>query len=367
MEYEVLDIPKFVDIKVYDEYIDKYVRKAKSIKDVVSIYQMGSISNPGISDIDLIVIVEDNFNVVEYQKLSVRNIFKNDSIANYLFIHDVMILDKKSFKNIQYINYCTNLKLLYGKDIEFTSLSKEESKVVQFSIIVDFIISRLHQFENFKQNKVFFVRGNIVRASSLKHSIKLAENIGIEFDSNNILKYMMDIRNNWFKDEDINKVQEYFDKSIKYFYELILACAEYFEKEFLLFHENSYKDSLMILSDNKSLTVFTEKKNVINYYKSGLNDNIYKALNLISNNSTLILYPRELYFHYLTYSRTYNNNVSMKINNKLINNNILFEVSDIYKKTMQNRADAISASSQFIINNKLYFSNSAGYPGFNML
>lgn len=366
MEYQVLDIPKFVDIKVYEEYIDKYVRRVKSVKDVVSIYQMGSISNPGISDIDLIVVVENNFNVVEYQKLSIKNIFKNDNIANYLFIHDVMIVDKESFKNIQYINYCANLKLLYGKEIEFLSISKEESKVVQFSIIVDFIISRLHQFENFKQNKMFLVRGNIVRASSLKHSIKLAENIGMEFDVNDILEDMMDIRNNWFENEDINKVKEYFNESIKYFYELVLSCAEYFEREFLLFNENNYKEYLMILSDNKNLTVFTEKQNVRNYYENQISGNIYKALSLINNNSTVILYPKELYFHYLTYSKTYDNNVSREINNKLINNNILFEVSDIYKKTMQKRAMAISISNQFIIDNKLYFSNSIGYPGFNM-
>lgn len=365
---KVVDLPKQIKKKIYYNYIEKYVDTVKKIEGVISIYQMGGITNPGISDIDLIVVVEDHFKVSEYNKLSVRKVFTNDTIANYLFIHDVVILDINSFINVEYIGYFSGLKLLYGENIKINKLNNIERKVVQFSIISDFIISRLHQFERFKMNKVFMVRGNIVRGSSVKHSLNLAENLGIKIDYSLLTEEIKNVRENWFYKQDIDEVKKLFHTCKTYFYRLILEISNFYNNEFLLFKADNYKNHLMLLNDMKNITIFTEEDVVINCYNE-LNNNQYNDVikiikSKIQNDFTIVLYSRDLYFHYLSYAKTENNMISQKIKNKLLNTDILFDTTDDYKNTIQKRCKAISDLSKFLLDNRIYFSNCPAYPGF---
>ena len=54
-----IDYPKFVPRAEYDKAIDRMVEKLKKIQGIVSVYQIGSINDPGISDIDLVAVFED--------------------------------------------------------------------------------------------------------------------------------------------------------------------------------------------------------------------------------------------------------------------------------------------------------------------
>lgn len=366
MNYKIIDPPQYIPEDTYRTYIEKYIRIAKKVKGVIAIYQMGSVSTPGISDIDLIVIVEQKFNPYEYQKLSVKNVFKEDSIANYLFIHDVIVIDSESFKDMEYINYSSNLKLLYGEELSVNKVSEEEKKILGFAISIDFLIMRLHQFEYLNKNNIFLLRGNMVRASSLRHTATIAKNLGLDFDTS-ILEETKKIRDNWFETKDENSLIEYYHNSITFFNDIVLHLNQYFNKEILLYNEKNYDNKLKVFSDIGKTTIFVNSQNIKTINTDNNKNLYYKFIQELGQNNTIILYPDKLFFHYLTYSKIKNNDVSNKINYLLINNDITFEVDDFYKQTMKKRCESISASIKFVKENRIYFSNSNGYPGFNML
>ncbi|MFV1976122.1 MAG: hypothetical protein ACC651_10255, partial [Candidatus Scalindua sp.] len=57
----------------YKKVIDDYIDAISSNPTVSAVYKMGNISEPGISDIDLIVVVKDCMDPVNIHKLSIRN------------------------------------------------------------------------------------------------------------------------------------------------------------------------------------------------------------------------------------------------------------------------------------------------------
>ena len=87
----IIDRPKFIPEKDYSIAIKKIVNKLASSPGIHSIYQLGSITHPGISDIDLLVIFEDDYT---YTENPLSNLTK---IEKYLFIHSLFGMSKSHF------------------------------------------------------------------------------------------------------------------------------------------------------------------------------------------------------------------------------------------------------------------------------
>lgn len=364
MNYKFIDIPKYYDMDVYGFYINKYIEEVKKINGVLSIYQIGGIKNPGISDIDLVVVVNEIFNYFDFPKLSVKNVFKNDPIALYLFTHDVAIMDKDSFLNVNYIAYFTNLKYLYGEKLTQVKLQEEEEKVVSFAILVDYTISRLHQFQT--TNKSFFsIRNNIIRTSSIKHSIALGRRIGINYDFQQIENKMEIIRNNWFENEDKGLIVDLLNESKELFLKLVIEANKIFQSQILYFAANEYKNLLLMMVDNHAITIFLDTN--YNFEKENW-VGLTKIFNeMTEKENSLLLYPRELFFHYLTYKEIGDQYFQQKLIGKLTNSNLIFSVQELYKSTVKKRCLYISKFYSFLNRNRIYFSSLIGYPGFKMI
>ena len=87
----VIDYPRRVTIVDYENAISRMVGQLVSMPGVTTVYQIGGVSNPGISDIDLVVVFEDG------QRVSsdpCRGLNKSDS---YLFAHGLFGINRGNF------------------------------------------------------------------------------------------------------------------------------------------------------------------------------------------------------------------------------------------------------------------------------
>lgn len=57
-----IDYPTPIDRSAYDDLKVKIISDLNSFRQVKSIYQMGSVNEPGISDLDIICVFEENSN-----------------------------------------------------------------------------------------------------------------------------------------------------------------------------------------------------------------------------------------------------------------------------------------------------------------
>ena len=124
MKFVFNDYPYYVPLRIYENAIQGMVEKLRRQEEVISIFQIGSISHPGISDIDLVVVFKENgtFHLDPLEGLS--------KTERYLFIHTPFGVSKTDLKEAQRYTFFQNWRLLWGEKLigEGNNLSEEETK-----------------------------------------------------------------------------------------------------------------------------------------------------------------------------------------------------------------------------------------------
>jgi|GEM_PF-6819109 len=158
---------------IYIQFSEKIVNSFSKIPEVSAIFQFGSLSSPGISDIDLIVVLDDNFRKGEkIRKLFWKLVSEKEAYKN-IVLHEPYYVSKNLFEELLehiYINEF-DLQLLYPEEYEFIfpKMSKEEKLLINS----EFIYNRIIQFAISLATKQFDLRFLLVRGHSIKHSISL--------------------------------------------------------------------------------------------------------------------------------------------------------------------------------------------------
>ena len=332
--------------ETYQEIINDYVTCASKTPNFLSVYQIGSLNNPGISDLDLVVVVENCLDPLEMNRLSVRNSLSSD-LARYIFAHDIYLYDQESFKKIKYTIHCNDLFLLHGKPQTIVEMSKAEEKVLSVQIIFDFISTRLAQFHSFLAIGRLSLRGILLRVSSIKHSNDLLENLGIyDKEIRKFVEKVLEVRKTPGSYSE-QLVINMFIESFYYFSRVLHLAAIYFAENYLCFY--SEIDSSNSMKINKQFFLkFVENA-----------PEVYK--NII--NSPIIYYPKEVFYHYLAYTE-YNNLIGKKARYHLsYSGDESYEPNKTYENTLKKRLDSISNHLIFLKKNRAYFAM-RGNPGF---
>ena len=170
--------PVAVELEEYDRAIRSYIAKVTSIPGVRSAYTMGSIKAPGLSDIDMILVVNDNFESGDSHRLS------TSGIDNRLFLHGPVVLPISMTPNLQYVIYATGLDRRHGEDAlpAFEQLDAEVANTLRMAYAIDFLQSRQVQYERVLRSRRIDQRAWMTRLWSLTHSEALFDDAGGEID-----------------------------------------------------------------------------------------------------------------------------------------------------------------------------------------
>jgi len=201
---EIINQPQYIPLDTYETVIEEYVKKVKSVRGVVAILSMGSMRAQGLSDLDLIAVKDDCFDIGQSDKLATRN------IDNRLFIHGPVVIPKSLMDKLQLILYASNLKLLWG-EIEriphFCQQRAELQKLLSSIYLVDFTESRFLQFADFKRAKTVDKRAWLARIWSLTHSYELIKKAGEGLAYNKLDIYLERIRHtraHWLESKSVS-------------------------------------------------------------------------------------------------------------------------------------------------------------------
>lgn len=169
MNYQLVNKAEGIEIVEYDQALEAYVDKVLQTNDIVSIWTMGSVGSPGLSDLDVIVVVNDEFDRKESRRLSVAGI--NDK----LFIHGPVIIPDSMACEFQWLIYATNLKKLHGKEglQEFSEVNNNYVEPLVAAYLVDFCESRMLQYATVEATGVVDIRSWLTRTWSVLHSVKI--------------------------------------------------------------------------------------------------------------------------------------------------------------------------------------------------
>jgi predicted SAM-dependent methyltransferase len=346
-----ISIVKDIEVLTLEHYknvISQYVDHLKRFPFVKALYQIGSVNDPGISDIDLIVVVDDCIDMLGINQLSVYN-NNNSFLINYLFIHDIYLYNTASFKNLPYSIYFDELKLLYGEPQSIEIPTQEETNALALQIVFDFVSSRLTQFQRLLAAGRLGVRGTLVRLASIKYSYMLLNKLGIQDDEiQHFVARILDMRKDYRKINERELTSTFFE-SFYYFSRIVLLAAAYFSDHYLNFWGAVDFSNSLRLDRDFSLKFRPETPN------------LYRQITI----EPIIYYPPPVFYHYLAYTET-SNLLAEKARLYLSSSGgERYDLERDYKMTLQKRLESISDHFAFLKRNHASYAM-AGHPGFSV-
>lgn len=232
---------------VYTAEIELYLARVKEISGVRSLYLMGSIGAPGLSDIDFVVVLDDGFNSADFSALSCSGL--NPSVV----LHGPIVVPYSLRTKLQHIVYASNLRCIYGEDClqRWEDLDDFSARMLAHCYIIDFLESRFSQYATVSDE--VDKRVWLTRIWSITHTAFLFEKYvgtGLDDKMRECLGRIRDTRSVWMTEQHVpdELFIQAFDDSYELTRSLFCSCIE------TLYGRPTLIDDFTLSIGNKKLT-----------------------------------------------------------------------------------------------------------------
>jgi|WetSurMetagenome_2_1015567.scaffolds.fasta_scaffold72159_3 hypothetical protein len=276
----LIDLPKYYPETAYLKLIDKIVSSYKHYDEILMIYQIGSISTPGISDLDLVFVFKDD---LEFKINIKEKLIKKE---NYLLYHNSFGIPDKYVNDIYVINMFSNFRLLYKKENDENHIVKNNriNEAIKIQTALEYLLKFFISLSIQNELRAYKVRSLLLEIKALRYDFEILGNT-----SNELMKCynnLLDLRENWF---NINKCKRYFVIEILTLFPLLFNYLKIMLNKniFKLPIENDFncaKNYKLILKND-----FNYKSSGIGRYLLNLGFNSKKLFNLASRFNKYIL------------------------------------------------------------------------------
>jgi len=356
-----IDEPLLLSTEDYREGIREYLEKIGRHSNLVSVYQHGECKNPGISDIDLILVITDNLNQDGIDTFSIRNLsFK----SRYIFSHEPVVVDEYCFKYQSAIFYFPDLTLLEGRDIQRVFYPEIMQQQFNLANRIDRLCCYALKINSLKNKNVWPIRTLLKLLKSIIYSIKDSEIITVIQNNKfqNYCELVQNLRSNWFKLSRLERKLMLFEclkEAEECIYHLIHAINEYLIKKGYVSSEAN-KHIIIRAQNTGSYVVFKpafnkcsveELHRLLHQFKKYI---LGVKLNLHRGN--LIILPYSFYHQLSFYANAQSGPVSYAIKKWLnLKANQNFNIKSEYREILSQRIALMNQQLEFLNRNGFYF------------
>lgn len=134
--YQFVEHPVPVGTDVYDGAIASVAERLRGEPGVRSIFQIGSVSTPGISDVDMVVVFDD---AVSYTADPLEEITGAEA---YLFTHRLYGAPKSLFDEARPFTFFHNYRLIWGEETAdgHDVTSEDEAQQLRLQIALEYLM-----------------------------------------------------------------------------------------------------------------------------------------------------------------------------------------------------------------------------------
>lgn len=197
MSYRFISSPKYVEPKMYERTIAKIVKILKNEPSVVSIYRLGNVNHPGISDIDLVVIFRDEQECM----LNIHLLLEKQE--HYLLTHEIGGIQESKFKEVYNYTFWDNLTCIWGKNhIEEWSTSvqnKIHKEDYKEQIALEFLVKNFLEITVQRKYGVIKKRTLLQEVKGVRYDIAFLKLQGGVLEKK--VNELLDKMDGWFKVE----------------------------------------------------------------------------------------------------------------------------------------------------------------------
>lgn len=224
-----INLPKKLNQKFYQKCRMELINLCQGNSDVVSVYELGTVLHPGISDLDFMLCLKNKLN----NDLNIEEQFSQE--LNYITSRHVLKINEENFRDLCIIDDRSDLKskYLYGRKFQFSNF---DDKTFEICRILDWLPERvftLLKSRNSGQVDVMKMLGVMKSAAiSLDKISQLTGNYKFCVFGKNVDV----LRSTWFSNK--NRIQDFdalFAESIIQLLEAIKFMDEYLVKNRYIF------------------------------------------------------------------------------------------------------------------------------------
>ena len=185
-----IDYPTPIERSAYDNLKEKIVSDLKSFSQVKSIYQMGSVKEPGISDLDIICVFEENSDC----DINLRKELSVDE--KKILTHSLFGIESNYFEQALNYNLISNLNLLYGDGVKIDSSLAPTNDKIEKQIALEYMLRMYLSLSEQVKYGVIKLRSFLLLGKAIAFDLELLNiKSGKLYDLvNKILNY----RSTWF-------------------------------------------------------------------------------------------------------------------------------------------------------------------------
>jgi hypothetical protein len=195
---------KYYPLEQYHSSIEQVSNFLREQGGVRSIYQIGNLTDPGISDVDMLIVFEDDAQLSE----DPRQVL--DSAGNYLFTHCLFGCKQKHLKDLQRYSFVHNNKFIWGAEQGNLSNVGEMNKMVKESLALEFLVKLYISLSVQKNLRLIKLRSLLLEAKAVKFDLEI-----FQYGSDKLAELVEQIiewRSKWFeKQPSESELNVFFD------------------------------------------------------------------------------------------------------------------------------------------------------------
>ena len=163
--YRFVDHPVPVNRQAYDRAVSRMCDRVATLPGVRSIFQIGSVSTPGISDLDIVVVFEEGA-VCRDNPLG-----DLDGAEKYLFIHRLYGAPHHLFRKARPITFYHSYRLLHGEPVEEDTPAPDDS--VRTQTALEYVLKMYVNAAVSRVLRVVKLRGLFLHVKALRYDLEL--------------------------------------------------------------------------------------------------------------------------------------------------------------------------------------------------
>lgn len=134
MSFNLIDYPTHIPLDDYERLKNKLTQKLIEHPSVLSVYQMGSVRAPGISDLDLICVFKNN----SKNDNNLRQALSKDE--KKILTHGIFGVEEQDLKKAISFNLLSNLELIGGKNLFIDNYKTHNDESLKHQIALEYIV-----------------------------------------------------------------------------------------------------------------------------------------------------------------------------------------------------------------------------------
>lgn len=197
----IFNPPKRVEKDAYEKAVSRYCDKISACLGIVGVGQFGSVGAPGLSDIDLMVVTKNDFDIRYAPTLSVKGIDDN------LFIHGPLIIPERLVEYLHFLIYFDQIKIVTGTEYNIPSPPTAPNILNSLSLcyLIDFTESRLFQIAKAIKGGDLDQRQWMTRIWSTTHSWRILERIMPGLEVPRTISSIIQMRQDWIDGQNLTE------------------------------------------------------------------------------------------------------------------------------------------------------------------